>query len=47
MNSVSSFIAVIPHLSMDRINAIIAIGAIILAIFALHVVLTVIKERKK
>lgn len=45
MNAVTEIITKIPDLPMERVNALIALAALALAMFALYVVLHAIKDR--
>lgn len=45
MNAVIDILTKLPDLPMERVNALIVLSSIGLAIFALYVVLTVVKNR--
>lgn len=45
MDAVTKILTRLPDLPMERINALIVLSALGLAIFALYVVLTVVKAR--
>lgn len=47
MKLVSDLIAAFPKLSMEHVNALIALGALGVAVFAIHAVLVVVKELRK
>ena len=47
MNAVTEIITELPDLPMERVNALIVLAALAMAMMALYVVLTVIKDRGK
>jgi hypothetical protein len=47
MEMVTDVITAFPKLSMDHVNALIALGALGLAGFAIYVVFTVVKDQKE
>ena len=47
METVTNFLAAFMTLSMEHLNALIALGALGLAAFAIYVVFAVVKERKR
>ena len=47
METFTNFLAAFTTLSMEHLNALIALGALVLAAFAIYVVFAVVKERKR
>jgi hypothetical protein len=47
MDTATEILAAFPKLSMDHVNGLIALGALGLAAFAIHVVFAIVKELKK
>jgi hypothetical protein len=47
MQTVTDFLSAFPKMSMDHVNALIALGAMGLSAFAIYVVFAVVREQKR